>query len=109
MATVVLVTTLPLLPTLAVLLDEAFAAVPDAGFRAGVAARAVVGADRRRRRRLAAGPVTLVRGGAGRRLRQHEEAAPFTRVVELHRLPVLVVDRKDIAGEEVGVNAVGGD
>src|SRR4051812_15489246 len=49
------------------------------------------------RRRLCAGPVALVRGGAGRRNRLFEETASFTRVVDLDRSPVFVLGNQRVA------------
>src|SRR6188472_2617165 len=106
---------LPLLPVrplllhaLAMPLDEALAAAQRAA-RLDVAAGALEGADLRRRSGLGRRPAALVGRRARRRLRQLEEAAEFTRVVDLHRFSVEVFAVDDrLAGEEEGVPAVGG-
>ena len=67
------------------------------------------GVDVGRGRRFGPGAVALVRGFAGDRRRQAREAPLFAGVVDLDQLAVVVLGHENVAGEEVGVGAVGAD
>jgi hypothetical protein len=90
---------------LAVALDEALLAVarPVALVFSGSGHRV----DVRRSRGFAAWAVALVRGGAGFPFRIVDEAAALAGVIDLHCTSVFVTGDEDVAGEEVGVLAVG--
>ena len=97
-----------LLHALAVLLDEALLALGSAGGCVAVrgAAIAVMSGGGGRR---AAGAVALVGGLAGGRSGTIGEAAAFAGVIDLHLAAVFVLGDEGVAGEEVGVGAVGAD